>query len=378
MKSKFLELILTGAIFIVVVSTFAQTWTRTSAPDNGSNLGIAVSPDAHIICAIGSAGRPIMSTDGGQTWTTNAPVSGYAAIACSADGKTIIATLFTNGINICVSTNGGTNWFLSGLPSGDWRAVTASADGTKLAAAMINDIIYHSTNSGVTWQASDVPQAFWQSMAASADGMKLVATASDAGVYVSTDGGATWGGPTAFGTSVASSADGNRLVVGGSGVSISTNGGSSWISTGVQGSAVALSADGMRLAALLPSSGVATSIDGGSTWQTDNVPLFGYRIASSADGNKLVVTTTFYPDEAIWIGTNAPTAPAMAFNVSGGNAHFDWPVPSSDFVLQQSADLTAPTNWSAVTNLPALNFTNLHQQLALPVSGIRFFRLGTP
>jgi len=381
MKSKFLELILVGGIIIFVASAFAHTWTQTSAPENGSNLGLAVSPDARVICAIGSSGRPIMSTDGGQTWTTNAPVGGYSAIACSADGKTLIATLATNGINICISTNGGADWFLSGLPSSDWRAVTVSADGIRLAAAVNNGYIYNSTNAGAVWNISDAPQAFWQSMAASADGMKLIAGASDAGVYVSADGGTTWDGPTAIGTSVASSADGNRLIAGGYGgtsvFSVSTNGGADWMSTGINGSAVASSADGLRLAVLLQPSGVATSTNGGITWDTNNVPIFGYRIASSADGNKLFVTFISYLADGIWIGTNAPSAPAFRFNVANGAAHFDWPVPSSDSVLQENSDL-GTTNWISLTNLPALNPTNLHQELALPVSGTGFFRLATP
>ena len=51
-------------------------------------------------------------------------------------------------------------------------------------------------------------------------------------------------------------------------------------------------------------------------------------------------------------------------------------MPSTNFVLQQSADLLS---WTDVTNPPVLNLTNLQNQVTLPPSGSSgFYRLKTP
>jgi hypothetical protein len=55
-----------------------------------------------------------------------------------------------------------------------------------------------------------------------------------------------------------------------------------------------------------------------------------------------------------------------------------WIVPSTDFVLQQNPGLTT-SNWMDVTNPPALNFTNLQNEVTLlPIGDSGFYRLKTP
>jgi hypothetical protein len=50
-------------------------------------------------------------------------------------------------------------------------------------------------------------------------------------------------------------------------------------------------------------------------------------------------------------------------------------LPSTNFVLQQSSDIAA-ISWTAVTNNPTLNFTNLNLELNLPTTATNtFFRL---
>jgi hypothetical protein len=48
-------------------------------------------------------------------------------------------------------------------------------------------------------------------------------------------------------------------------------------------------------------------------------------------------------------------------------------------VLQENSDL-ATTNWTTLTNIPALNLTNLRNELILPLpaTGSAFYRLATP
>src|SRR5271157_1829237 len=68
------------------------------------------------------------------------------------------------------------------------------------------------------WILTNAPTNDWSSIASSADGGKLVATDSGAGdglIYTSSDGGTNWGptsAPASYWSSVASSADGSTLV----------------------------------------------------------------------------------------------------------------------------------------------------------------------
>src|SRR5207244_1364986 len=85
------------------------------------------------------------------------------------------------------STNTGTTWTLTGVPSSpSWIAAAASADGTKLAVVSQKIGIYSSTNSGATWQSNNAPTAIvWQAVASSADGNKLVTAAFNSGIWIS-------------------------------------------------------------------------------------------------------------------------------------------------------------------------------------------------
>jgi hypothetical protein len=60
---------------------------------------------------------------------------------------------------------------------------------------------------------------------------------------------------------------------------------------------------------------------------------------------------------------------------TNGSLAFSWTIPSTNFVLQQNLDLTT-TNWVTLTNTPALNLTNLQNQICLsPTNSSAFFRL---
>jgi hypothetical protein len=72
------------------------------------------------------------------------------------------------------------------------------------------------------------------------------------------------------------------------------------------------------------------------------------------------------------------TTPSLQLNLasSSGNLTFSWTLPSTNFILQQSSDLIS---WTDVTNTPALNLTNLKNQISLsPSNSIGFYRLATP
>jgi hypothetical protein len=95
-------------------------------------------------------------------------------------------------------------------------------------------------------------------------------------------------------------------------------------------------------------------------------------VASSADGNRLVAVAW---NGGIWISQTTP-APSLNLAPANGNLALSWIVPSTNFVMQQSADLTS---WTDVTNPPTLNLTNLQDEVILsPTNSSGFYRLKTP
>jgi len=193
--------------------------------------------------------------------------------------------------------------------------------------------IYVSTNSGATWFASGAPAMltigasvqYWISIASSADGTKLVAAVADGGIYTSTNSGATWSSnnvpnPNNW-NAVASSADGSRLAaVAGpnsppGSIYISTNFGNTWTVTGAPTASwysVASSADGSKLLAGTFGGPAYLSTNSGNTWiQQTNLPAARWEImATSADGNLLLAVASQVGSGLggrIYISTNAGT-----------------------------------------------------------------------
>ena len=74
------------------------------------------------------------------------------------------------------------------------------------------------------------------------------------------------------------------------------------------------------------------------------------------------------------------TTPAPSLDIASCDTTLalSWIVSSTNFVLQQNLDLTT-TNWTDVTNTPALNLTNLQNEvMMLPSNSSSFYRLKTP
>ena len=164
-------------------------------------------------------------------------------------------------------------------------------------------------------------------VASSADGLKLVAGGSGIPIHTSTNGGVSWASnyATTSGSlwmSFASSADGNKLVAADylGRIYTSTNAGAVWISNNLPNltwRSVASSADGNKLAAvddLYGSGRIYTSTNAGGTWISNNVPAFLWvSVASSADGSKFVAAdngpgliSTSTNGGATWVITDAP------------------------------------------------------------------------
>jgi hypothetical protein len=385
------------------VTVPGEDWTSVAASADGRVLVAVANP--------GSATGPIyISTNSGAVWNqaTNAPLGNWQSVACSADGSKIIAAEGGGGGGftgpIYTSTDTGTTWVSNNTPVlQSWESVASSADGTNLVAADLSaNTIFTSTNAGATWmRPTHAPRLGWYSIASSADGSKLAAVANGStNIYTSTNFGATWitnnvprspAGIQNDWTAIASSADGNKLIAAAGGnngapgyIFLSTNSGASWTVTATnilpshgdnKWISVASSADGSKLAAVSESGlpgGVITSTDSGATWITNSVPNLTWNaVALSADGARMVVTVG-YPSNVGPIYTTQ-TTPSPVLNLSASDNVISWIIPSLDFTLQQSPDLS---NWTDVTNLPVLNLTNLQNQVVLPPpDGNSFFRL---
>jgi photosystem II stability/assembly factor-like uncharacterized protein len=361
------EAIVICAILMVVSYGFAQNWKQTSPI---SSEGIACSADGKLVIAVRSTAQPLISTDSGNTWKTDtaAPYA-YGCVASSADGIKLVGPFFGgNNFYLYISDDSGKTWTQTS-GGADWRAVASSADGTKLLAAGYNTTIWLSTNSGSSWQTSSAPSKIWTSLASSADGTKLIGSGSGQ-IYISTNSGNNWMLSPVGGYSVATSADGRVLLVtGSSSTYISINFGSSWTMNAINGISVAASADGKRLivGGLTP---IYTSDDSGTTWVTNNAPSGWSRFASSADGCRLFAAR--FEGQGIWVGQLTPS-PQLNLTASNTDLVFSWLVPSTNFVLQRSPDLIS---WSSVTDASVLNLTNLNNELALsPSNSSGFFRL---
>ena len=270
-----------------------------------------------------------------EPWAGTSPHRWWSAVATSADGRTIAAAAigyYGYSPAFCISTNAGLSWMQSPVPSDNLSSVACSADGMKLVAAArafwdstasnyVDGLIYTSSDAGSTWTPTMVPTNNWSSVASSADGGRLVAVAApfwngatrsyvgQGVIYRSSDTGATWTQTTAPNTNwigVASSADGTRLVavsaprwdeglrswVGAGGIYSSLDSGATWKRTSAPAmywSCVASAADGVRLVAGVDSGLIYTSADSGASWSRTTAPNTNWiRVASSADGTKLV------------------------------------------------------------------------------------------
>jgi hypothetical protein len=287
-----------------------QNWYSVASSADGTNL---------VAAAFG--GNLYTSTDSGLTWVPRDVPRAWWSVASSADGTKLVAVTRVSGIippisdgYIYTSTDAGANWSQHGTQH-VWASVTSSADGSKLAAltgmgaeegalGASGHGLHTSTDSGVTWTfQSNLSLGAGNSVASSADGMKLVVVLAGSPIYTSSDGGATWTArdPVQPWVAVASSEDGARLVAlanGGMGsggyIYTSVDSGGAWTERGSWQSwrSVASSSDGQRLVAAAEGGFIYTSIDGGLNWAQRGSVRPWQSVASSSDGTKLVAVAT--------------------------------------------------------------------------------------
>lgn len=387
-----------GSFFFVLAvslgegSIRAQSWSPTAAPATNW-VGVASSADGTKIVAIPGA-TPVIyrSTNSGLAWEPIPTPSEFWSISCSADGQRLIAA----ANNVYLSEDAGNTWNVATDSGVHGVCAALSADGNRLVVVDYSGAIYVSTNSGSSWTQTQSPSVNspWTTAASSADGTTFMAAGS-AGyhgvvgkVAISTNCGATWWtadlpGDTGW-RCAAVSADGSKLVVAaGSGsdsapwIYISADRGLTWTAAGaplLRWTSLTASADGMTIAAAggETSSSIYVSTNGGGTWATPGAPVASWSsLAYSADGTQLLAAAG---PGSIYRYNTAP-APPLRVTSSGAGLSLSWLTPSISFVLQQTTSLAQP-DWAGVDAQPALNYTNLNQEVHVPApSKPMFYRL---
>ena len=413
------------SILIVTQTTLARQWTQTSAPTNYWQC-IAISADGSKLVAGQYPGGIYVSTNSGGTWTPTTATNEYwTSVASSADGRKLLAAAAdisgSNPGGVFTSTNSGSTWSSNNVPQMYWGSAASSGDGnTLVAVAPINGsqvppgVIVTSTNGGMNWTTNVLTNVFSShisfqpvGVAVSADGRKMF-VAAPFGNFRSTNSGTTWAqqtnGPETVGPMVysyaspsqyiASSADGTKVVLcelkdlfdNPAPIFVSTNSGNTWNATSVSNEwgFVTMSANGNTIIAMTspiqPVGPMYISTDCGNTWTTNGPIATWSAAASSADGGKLSAAAQGDANNDMASGpiyvSQSVVAPQMAIGSAKGNASLSWLVPSTNFVLQQSANLAG---WADVTNSPVLNQSDLQNEVMLPsTNSAGFYRLKTP
>jgi len=366
-------------LLATAVSGLGFSWQQINIPTYGA---IGMSGDGRVVCAVPSAGHPSVSTDSGNTW--KAPATGPTSsslfptkVAVSADGGKIFAVLSSNALTgIFKSSDYGNNWSRTSFPSISYASnspVSCSADGSIVVAAARNGSIYYSADGGATCSTSSVPNLDWQSIASSADGGRMVAAVGNGSIYFSADFGATWAAtnlPAESWNSVCISSDGQWVgAISLTNSYISSNSGVTWQTNQIGGMNIVCSADGTHW--LIVGAQIFTSTNSGITWQTnlDTAPLWS-AASMSADGSEVALLEG---GAGTWLGRETPS-PRLQLRNQGSTLELSWLLSSTNFVLQETTDVTS--DWVTVPISPALIFTNLQQEITLPVTTHNaFFRL---
>jgi len=309
----------------------------------------------------------------GLFWRPRATGRQWRDIAMSADATKLVAADFgyrQGGGAIYTSSDGGTSWTQHDTKR-LWTSVTMAADGSRLVTAAVFSRIYLSTNFGASWTAHSTRRN-WTDLASSADGLRLVAV--DAGtnttggqIYTSNDGGINWTPHESDRNwcSIACSADGSRLLAAVGEANIkgqlvvgylytSPDYGATWTPRLTDEPRrwirVASSADGNKLIAVEdnslvdPGGRIHLSTDAGRTWQARGPSAVWRGIASSLDGSRLIAIGQSLPSFATQVYLSIDSG--LTWNVHRAIAPLAQPVWSADArkLVAVAGSFDAPAN----------------------------------
>lgn len=370
----------------IATQATAQTWVQTAAPITNWQ-GMACAADGSKLVAVVNVGGVYTSTNYGATWLSNAvPNLTWTTAASSADGSILAAGFsipagVTGGI--FTSTNSGLTWTSNGLPKSPY-SIACSGDGYLVGVAAFSSQVFFTTNQGFTWFTNTAPVTDVRSLAMSASGTKITGGNNVGWIVTKTNVTANWVTSTQLLgdiTALTASADGQKVValvgVNAGPVYASPNAGQSWSKQTnapvLAWKATASSADGKNLIGVGSLNGtfVYTSTNSGANWTSNSLPISNWQaVTISADGTRCYAAAY---NGGIWMLQQQTSAPQLSISLSNAVTRISWPIPATNFVIQQSSDLS---NWADATNHPALNPTNLQYETSLPQgNGNGFLRL---
>jgi photosystem II stability/assembly factor-like uncharacterized protein len=255
-----------------------------------------------------------VSSDTGTSWSiTTLPTSDAMTVASSQDG-TKVWVAGANG-RIYYSNNSGTSFSLKynydGYSSFDYIATDST--GTKLVAARCasNPVTLLTTSdSGSSWQTFPAPvsnQCGYYGIALSSNGNQIFVARYNGYIYRTTDSGVTWtqltGAGSRYWKGFAISPDGNTIVASAHNdfAYYSTNGGTNWSKASGPISSywqtAALDPTGRVMAVASANGEIYVSVDSGSTWTEISLGIsrqYWYSSAISSDAKYLFLGTYSY------------------------------------------------------------------------------------
>ena len=285
------------------------TWENTFVGE--SWYSVAASSSGNVAVGLGRSGI-YMTHDRGDTWVLALPrdAENYpqysATVAISGDGSKIVAQTYTPA-GACRGTvrseDSGTTWTPGPSLSGCGFTAMSTAGESVFVADSTSPNLWESADSGETFTARQVKDIrSFHAFSVSGNGKRMIAAGATAAgaevVYVSSDSGATWQ-PVSYGSAqpvsaAAISTNGSTFYLGVAGPTVrllsSNDRGATWVDrTPTDGvttpfTSIGSSKDGSKL--IVGSySAVFLTIDGGATWRPEGMTtsmLLG--AASSADG----------------------------------------------------------------------------------------------
>lgn len=192
------------------------------------------------------------------------------------------------------------------------------------------------------------------------------------GLFITVDSmrAQTWTQTSATGfqwNSVASSADGSKLIAAGNAMYLSTNSGATWFSNNLPiPSYVSISADGSKLASLNQGGSILASTNYGTTWVTNYLGISQpFALAASADGSKLIALGVGPP---YFVSTNYGITWSGGIYQSGSKAAISADGTKCYFVGYNSTNIYVSTNLGTSLNRIA-SPTNHILSLAVSADG---------
>jgi hypothetical protein len=162
----------------IFVSTNGGTqWTSNSIIGMPGST-VACSADGSRLMAL-TTGLFYISTNYGVNWSLLTHVGAQnhnSLIAHSADGRKLAVALSNDGIY--TSTNYGMTWTSNTVPPLAWASIACSTDGKRLVAVtgagfQYNGSVFTSIDAGMRWSSNNVAAQNWTGVASSADGGRL-------------------------------------------------------------------------------------------------------------------------------------------------------------------------------------------------------------